>query len=164
MLLERISNGVLADDRRAAIAELRDAVTDSRAGQAALGAMGTVQADSITRISSRFAACLPVSCLEPEEDAQHTLLISPAALQGFPCSCRYCGTTERTLIWYARAGSHSHSPPLTPFCAGPAARSITPSSVFLICRAASSLCRLHHLQCSPVSLHCCATLPSLVYR
>ncbi|KAH1038661.1 hypothetical protein J1N35_040404 [Gossypium stocksii] len=39
-LLDRISNGVLAEDRRNAIAELQTIVAESRAGQLAFGAMG----------------------------------------------------------------------------------------------------------------------------
>jgi len=39
-LLDRISNGVLAEDRRAAIAELQSVVAESRAAQLAFGAMG----------------------------------------------------------------------------------------------------------------------------
>ncbi|KAK8485578.1 hypothetical protein V6N11_057162 [Hibiscus sabdariffa] len=39
-LLDRISNGVLAEDRRTAIAELQSIVAESRAGQLAFGAMG----------------------------------------------------------------------------------------------------------------------------
>ncbi|KAF8397583.1 hypothetical protein HHK36_016503 [Tetracentron sinense] len=39
-LLDRISNGVLAEDRRAAIAELQSVVAESRAAQMAFGAMG----------------------------------------------------------------------------------------------------------------------------
>ncbi|XVE84048.1 hypothetical protein DITRI_Ditri16bG0137600 [Diplodiscus trichospermus] len=39
-LLDRISNGVLAEDRRTAIAELQSVVAESRAGQLAFGAMG----------------------------------------------------------------------------------------------------------------------------
>ncbi|KAE8661685.1 Golgin candidate 6 [Hibiscus syriacus] len=39
-LLDRISNGVLAEDRRNAIAELQSIVAESGAGQLALGAMG----------------------------------------------------------------------------------------------------------------------------
>lgn len=39
-LLDRISNGVLAEDRRAAIAELQSVVAESGAAQLAFGAMG----------------------------------------------------------------------------------------------------------------------------
>ncbi|XWS44110.1 hypothetical protein CRYUN_Cryun15aG0016600 [Craigia yunnanensis] len=39
-LLDRISNGVLAEDRRTAIAELQSVVAESRAAQLAFGAMG----------------------------------------------------------------------------------------------------------------------------
>uniref|UniRef100_A0A3Q7IQD1 Golgin candidate 6 n=1 Tax=Solanum lycopersicum TaxID=4081 RepID=A0A3Q7IQD1_SOLLC len=39
-LLDRISNGVLAEDRRAAMLELQSVVSESRAGQMAFGAMG----------------------------------------------------------------------------------------------------------------------------
>ncbi|GFZ01349.1 golgin Putative 6 [Actinidia rufa] len=39
-LLDRISNGVLAEDRRSAIAELQSVVAESRAAQLAFGAMG----------------------------------------------------------------------------------------------------------------------------
>lgn len=39
-LLDRISNGVLADDRRNAMAELQAVVADSHAAQLAFGAMG----------------------------------------------------------------------------------------------------------------------------
>lgn len=39
-LLDRISNGVLAEDRRAAITELQSVVAESRAAQLAFGAMG----------------------------------------------------------------------------------------------------------------------------
>nr|XP_016486530.1 PREDICTED: golgin candidate 6-like [Nicotiana tabacum] len=39
-LLDRISNGVLAEDRRAAMLDLQSVVTESRAGQMAFGAMG----------------------------------------------------------------------------------------------------------------------------
>ncbi|XP_011629264.1 golgin candidate 6 [Amborella trichopoda] len=39
-LLDRISNGVLADDRRAAMAELQSIVAESRSAQLAFGAMG----------------------------------------------------------------------------------------------------------------------------
>ena len=39
-LLDRISNGVLAEDRRAAMAELQSAVPESQAAQLAFGAMG----------------------------------------------------------------------------------------------------------------------------
>lgn len=39
-LLDRISNGVLAEDRRIAIVELQSVVTESRAPQLAFGAMG----------------------------------------------------------------------------------------------------------------------------
>lgn len=39
-LLDRISNGVLAEDRRIAIVELQSVVTESRAAQLAFGAMG----------------------------------------------------------------------------------------------------------------------------
>ncbi|XP_058109651.1 golgin candidate 6 [Magnolia sinica] len=39
-LLDRISNGVLADDRRAAMTELQSIVAESRSAQLALGAMG----------------------------------------------------------------------------------------------------------------------------
>ncbi|CAI5525138.1 unnamed protein product, partial [Closterium sp. Naga37s-1] len=39
-LLDRISNGVLAEDRQSAMADLRDVVTDSPVAQQALGAMG----------------------------------------------------------------------------------------------------------------------------
>ncbi|GMP96642.1 hypothetical protein CsSME_00045184 [Camellia sinensis var. sinensis] len=39
-LLDRISNGVLAEDRRTAIAELQFVVVESRAAQLAFGAMG----------------------------------------------------------------------------------------------------------------------------
>ena len=46
-LLERISNGVLADDRRAAMNELRDAVTDNQTAQTALGAMGVFWREAV---------------------------------------------------------------------------------------------------------------------
>lgn len=39
-LLDRISNGSLADDRRNALAELQAIVAESRAAQLAFGAMG----------------------------------------------------------------------------------------------------------------------------
>eukprot|EP00850_Spirogloea_muscicola_P018954 SM000179S03426 [mRNA] locus=s179:217937:219229:- [translate_table: standard] len=39
-LLERISDGVLAEDRRSAMAELRNVLGDSRAAQLAFGTMG----------------------------------------------------------------------------------------------------------------------------
>jgi len=39
-LLDRISNGVLADDRRAAVTELQSLVAESRSAQLAVGAMG----------------------------------------------------------------------------------------------------------------------------
>lgn len=39
-LLDRISNGVLAEDRRNAIAELQSVVAETRAAQLAFGAMG----------------------------------------------------------------------------------------------------------------------------
>lgn len=39
-LLDRISNGVLAEDRRTAIAELQSVVAESHAAQLAFGAMG----------------------------------------------------------------------------------------------------------------------------
>lgn len=39
-LLDRISNGVLAEDRRAAIAELQSVVAESDSAQLAFGAMG----------------------------------------------------------------------------------------------------------------------------
>lgn len=39
-LLNRISNGVLAEDRRTVIAELQFVVAESRAAQLAFGAMG----------------------------------------------------------------------------------------------------------------------------
>lgn len=39
-LLDRISNGVLAEDRRTAIAELQSIVAESAAAQLAFGAMG----------------------------------------------------------------------------------------------------------------------------
>ncbi|KAI3913647.1 hypothetical protein MKX01_035843 [Papaver californicum] len=39
-LLDRISNGVLADDRRAAMTELQSIVAESRSAQLAFGAMG----------------------------------------------------------------------------------------------------------------------------
>lgn len=39
-LLDRISNGTLADDRRNAIAELQSVVAESNAAQLAFGAMG----------------------------------------------------------------------------------------------------------------------------
>lgn len=39
-LLDRISNGTLAEDRRNAIAELQSVVAESRAAQLAFGAMG----------------------------------------------------------------------------------------------------------------------------
>ena len=40
-LLDRISNGVLAEDRRTAIADLQSVVAESRAAQLAFGAMGS---------------------------------------------------------------------------------------------------------------------------
>lgn len=39
-LLDRISNGVLAEDRRSAMTELQAIVAESRAAQLAFGAMG----------------------------------------------------------------------------------------------------------------------------
>ncbi|KAK4486470.1 hypothetical protein RD792_009150, partial [Penstemon davidsonii] len=39
-LLDRISNGVLAEDRRNAMAELQPVVAESRGAQLAFGAMG----------------------------------------------------------------------------------------------------------------------------
>jgi hypothetical protein len=39
-LLDRISNGVLPDDRRNAMAELQSVVAESRGAQLAFGAMG----------------------------------------------------------------------------------------------------------------------------
>ena len=39
-LLERISNGKLADDRRSAMAELEAAVAENRAAKLAFGSMG----------------------------------------------------------------------------------------------------------------------------
>ena len=39
-LLDRISNGVLADDRRSAVTELQSLVAESRSAQMAFGAMG----------------------------------------------------------------------------------------------------------------------------
>lgn len=39
-LLDRISNGVLAEDRRNAIIELQSVVAETRAAQLAFGAMG----------------------------------------------------------------------------------------------------------------------------
>lgn len=39
-LLDRISNGTLADDRRNAMAELQSVVAESHAAQLAFGAMG----------------------------------------------------------------------------------------------------------------------------
>jgi hypothetical protein len=39
-LLERISNGRLAEDRRAAMGELREAVSENPTAQMAFGAMG----------------------------------------------------------------------------------------------------------------------------
>lgn len=39
-LLDRISNGVLAEDRRTAVAELQSSVAESRVAQFAFGAMG----------------------------------------------------------------------------------------------------------------------------
>ncbi len=41
-LLERISNGKLADDRRNAMAELEVAVAENRAAKLAFGAMGNL--------------------------------------------------------------------------------------------------------------------------
>ena len=41
-LLDRISNGVLAEDRRNAIIELQSVVAETRAAQLAFGAMGTL--------------------------------------------------------------------------------------------------------------------------
>lgn len=41
-LLERIKNGVLAEDRRRAMEELQDIVAESRSAQLALGAMGII--------------------------------------------------------------------------------------------------------------------------
>lgn len=39
-LLDRISNGVLAEDRRTAVVELQSVVTESHAAQLDFGAMG----------------------------------------------------------------------------------------------------------------------------
>lgn len=39
-LLDRISNGTLADDRRTSIMELQSVVSESHAAQLAFGAMG----------------------------------------------------------------------------------------------------------------------------
>ena len=39
-LLDRVSNGVLVEDRRTAIAELQSVVAESSAAQLAFGAMG----------------------------------------------------------------------------------------------------------------------------
>lgn len=41
-LLDRISNGVLAEDRRTAISDLQSIVAESRAAQLAFGAMGKI--------------------------------------------------------------------------------------------------------------------------
>lgn len=40
--LERISNGVLADDRRAAMGDLQSVLAESRTAQLAFGTMGTI--------------------------------------------------------------------------------------------------------------------------
>ncbi|KAF8037611.1 hypothetical protein BT93_B0477 [Corymbia citriodora subsp. variegata] len=41
-LLDRISNGVLAEDRRSAVSDLQSIVAESRAAQLAFGAMGKI--------------------------------------------------------------------------------------------------------------------------
>lgn len=41
-MLDRISNGVLAEDRRTAVSDLQSIVAESRAAQLAFGAMGKI--------------------------------------------------------------------------------------------------------------------------
>lgn len=49
-LLDRISNGVLAEDRRAAMTQLQTIVAESRSAQLAFGAMGVFYVQLCSRV------------------------------------------------------------------------------------------------------------------
>ncbi|XP_077226549.1 golgin Putative 6 [Tasmannia lanceolata] len=88
-LLDRISNGVLAEDRRAAIAELQSLVAESRSAQLAFGAMGfpvlmavlKEERDDVEMVRGALetlvSACNPIGHVHgPQNEVQPSLMNS----------------------------------------------------------------------------------------